>query len=261
MSKLRASCKDVLHRHGLGLRHAGRVWGYVQARDREVSFGVRRLLTSGCVPRMSSPAGASLIGCCQSAILMASHHDGSVSSSIRACVLQARAFAAKGMMSIQHREWDAWSRWVCSSGFPSHATGPLDAMEPTGVHSAVEMAAAGRGSDGRFNGRRGKASVGQLLREIAHVQRVGGDGESELLSRLVTLASHGAEYVPLVARLIDRVGRARSRTASDEESHDATAVAAAMSGMLLRAGFARESVGIAAISGVYVSIGALMTAG
>jgi len=50
VSQLRAACKYVFHRHGLGLRHAGRVWGYVQARDAGEPPAVCRLLLSACVP-------------------------------------------------------------------------------------------------------------------------------------------------------------------------------------------------------------------
>ena len=76
------------------------------------------------------------------------------------------------------------------------------------------------------------------------MQRVGGHGESDLLSRLVTLASHGAEYVPLVARLIHQVWYARCRAGNEETDLVARRTAHLMSEMLLSAGFAREALGV-----------------
>jgi len=216
VARLRASCKTVMHRHGLGLRHIGCVWRHVQAGDGDVSPRTRQLLLSACVPRVTSPSGIALVGCCESACRMAGEVHASSRDMIRGCVLEARAFACKGVASIGHDDMVEWVRWMDSRSDEAMAGGAAGAdgvvhVEATGVRSAVELAAAGRGSDGRFDRRRGKASVGRLLREIAHVQRVGGVGESELLSRLVTLASHGAEYVPLVARLIDQVWHAGLR--------------------------------------------------
>jgi len=128
--------------------------------------------------------------------------------------------------------------------------GPTCSTEPTGVLSAMQLAAAGHKADGRFDLARGQLGVVRLIREIAHVQRVGGDGESELLSRLVTLASHGAEYVPLVARLINKIQhtgtvyRTHSRAATSTIHRDDRMFVRTVSMMLTAAGFAKEAYGI-----------------
>jgi len=105
----RRACKRVLHRHGIGLRHAGRVWHHMNRQGSHISVGVRRLLLSACVPRSSSPSGAALRACCTSACRLASPGSDLSADMVSACVLQARVFAAKGLAEVP---MDCIAEWV-----------------------------------------------------------------------------------------------------------------------------------------------------
>ena len=169
--------------------------------------------------------------------------DESTINSLRTCILQARAFAAKGLISTGLHEVSEWAMWMNSArGGAVGATNTLGAMEPTGVKSAMDTAEAGHSTDGRFDRGRGRFSVCWLLREIGHVQRVGGNGDLQLISRLMTIASHGAEYVPLVARLVCQMQMLRI----DDDNNMSRSLNRdrIVRERLAAAGFSREALGV-----------------
>jgi len=74
------------------------------------------MLMSASVPKVSSPAGVALRDCCDAACGMADRTLGSVRRNVRTTVLEARIFAAKGMLSIDRSEASDWATWFNQAG-------------------------------------------------------------------------------------------------------------------------------------------------
>ena len=164
----RKSCKQVLHRHGLPSRHVG----ILLQRSRRSLAGdaqlrVSSLLLSCCGPRSNSPAGVALSMANIKAVQLAGEEAvDSIRSSLRAALLAARSFAAKGAFGGDQATWEAYGNAsTFQTTVEAQATEP---MEPTGVATATELAPMSHLPDGSLDWSRGRRSVIGLLREIAH---------------------------------------------------------------------------------------------
>lgn len=125
---------------------------------------------------------------------------------IAAAVCAARSFAAKGaLLDVHHADAahaaEPWLRAATAES--SLARGVANAM---GVTEAMGAGLTSRGGDGKTDWVRGRRSIRGLLRELAHVQRVGGSREAELLLAIGAVGEHGAEYRSLAVRAVVRAG-------------------------------------------------------
>jgi len=96
MLALRQAAKQVLHSHGLALRHIGMV--HRRAREsgdpRYASASWYRILLAAALPREASPAGVALQRCLHEA-----QAGGRTDAAVASACVEARSFASKGLVA------------------------------------------------------------------------------------------------------------------------------------------------------------------